>query len=89
MFYVFEEKETLQRIFFYDLQEDFLLLKNLDYFLMIQNKRGEEVLIASIVQNIWNILILNLDNSSIISRKFYCNYLDNLDNSMKLSRFLC
>ena len=52
---------------------------------MIQNEKIHEIFIASTVQNISNILILNLDNYNIISRLFYPNY---LDFSVIISRFL-
>ena len=52
---------------------------------MIQNEKRVEVFIASKIQNILHILILNLENSIIIPKIFYHNYLDNFT---RISRFL-
>ena len=88
VFKYLKRKKLCEEESFYNLEDDSYYLDDsykLGYFLMIQNERGVEVFIASIIQNISNILILNLDNSNIISRLFYPNF---LDNSIRISRFL-
>ena len=81
------EKKLCEEERFYNIEEEsfLLLVTSFVYFLVIQNERGVEVFIASKIQNILHILIINLENSTIISKIFYYNY---LDNSMRISRFL-
>ena len=88
VFKCLKRKKFCEEGSFYNLEEDSYYLKvsyKLGYFLVIQNEKRVEVFIASKIQNILHILILNLENSIIISKIFYHNY---LDNSMRISRFL-
>ena len=73
VFKCLKRKKLCEEERFYNLEDDSYYLDDsykLGYFLMIQNEREVEVFIAPIIQNISNILILNLDNSNIISRFF-------------------
>ena len=77
VFKCLKRKKLCEEESFYNLEKDSYYLDDsykLGYFLMIQNERGVEVFIVSKIQNILHILILNLENSTIISKIFYYNY---------------
>ena len=65
VFKCLKRKKLCEENFFYNLEEDFYYLNDFykfGYFLMIQTEKRRELFIASKVQNILHILILNLDN---------------------------
>ena len=68
MFKCLKRKNLCEEERFYNLEDDSYYYLNvcykLDYFLVIQNEKRVEVFIASKVQNILHILILNLENST-------------------------
>ena len=71
VFKCLKRKKLCEEESFYNLEDDSYYLDDsykLGYFLMLQNERGVGVFIASKVQNISNIIILILDNSTKISR---------------------